>query len=265
MAAPYPQVVLFGDSLLQQSADVRDGFSFQAALQTHCIRRLDVVNRGFSGWTTANAVRYLDRIFPQPNESSPQLKYLVILLGANDAVKPLATTTQHVPMAEYKRNLATILSHPGIRAHRPKILLVTPPPINEMELTRLDTQGEHDECTRSFATSSRYSEAAREVAREQPGVVLIDLWQAIMDEAIAKSGPEDYQAGGPWLGSAENGKAGWLEKLLPDGLHMSGEAYRILFEQVKPYIGPEWAGLAQDDCTGYMLPSWRQLATGGGA
>lgn len=29
----YPQLVLLGDSLFQQSADVRNGFSFQGALQ----------------------------------------------------------------------------------------------------------------------------------------------------------------------------------------------------------------------------------------
>ena len=31
--APYPQVVLFGDSLWQGSVDTQDGFSFYAALQ----------------------------------------------------------------------------------------------------------------------------------------------------------------------------------------------------------------------------------------
>lgn len=35
---PYPQIVLLGDSLLQFSVDLQDGFSFQAALQTRMIR-----------------------------------------------------------------------------------------------------------------------------------------------------------------------------------------------------------------------------------
>lgn len=41
------------------------------------MRRYDVVNRGFSGWNTANALKYLPDIFLPPSESGPQLKYIV--------------------------------------------------------------------------------------------------------------------------------------------------------------------------------------------
>jgi len=34
MASTYPQFVLLGDSLFQQSMQLQEGFSFQAALQT---------------------------------------------------------------------------------------------------------------------------------------------------------------------------------------------------------------------------------------
>ncbi|KAL0931656.1 gdsl lipase acylhydrolase family protein [Colletotrichum truncatum] len=77
MAKPYPQIVLFGDSLFQGSAVVFDGFSFQAELQCHVMRRYDVVNRGFSGWNTENALKYLPDIIASPSDSGPQLKYLV--------------------------------------------------------------------------------------------------------------------------------------------------------------------------------------------
>lgn len=180
----------------------------------------------------------------------------VVLFGANDAVLRLPTTSQHVPIDEYKRNLTSIVNHRHIRAHKPKILLVTPPPIDEMKLRRLDMAEGHASAIRSFATSAAYSDKAREVARENDGVVLIDLWQALMDAAIAMA-PGEYRPGGPWLGSPENGRAGGLDKLLPDGLHMSGDAYRILFEQVRPHIGHESAGR---DSTGYLFPDWLELA-----
>ncbi|KAM4060182.1 GDSL-like lipase/Acylhydrolase family protein [Hirsutella rhossiliensis] len=260
MAVPYPQVVLLGDSLLQRSVDLADGFSFQAALQTRCIRRLDIVNRGFSGWNTANAVQHLDDIIPEPSASSPVIKFLIVLFGANDAVIPLSTTSQHVPIEEYKRNLTRIITHPHVQAHKPTILLVTPPPIDEMKLERLDTADGHASAIRSFATSALYSEKAREVAGENAGVILIDLWQALMDAAIAMA-PGDYQPGGPWLGSPENGKAGGLDHLLPDGLHMSGDAYRVLYEQVRPHIGEEWTNLPGRDRTGYLFPDWLELNT----
>lgn len=240
------------------------------------IRRFDVVNRGFAGWNTTNVLKYLPEIFAEPSASSPKIEYLVsteyiwcwygnfciltrwdcfqlILLGANDAVKPGAATSQHVPIETYKENLGKIINHPHIRAHNPKILLVTPPPVDEIKLQEVDVAYGHPAAIRSSAISTSYSEKAREVARENPGVILIDLWQAIMGEAISMS-PEDYQPGGPWPGSPENGKQAGLDKLLPDGLHMGGQGYRVFFDEIKAHIGQD---IKPDDRTDYIIPDWR--------
>lgn len=102
--APYPQVVLFGDSLFEGSVDVQNGFSFFAAVQRRewtflpstgantehrtfanrvlygkkdCSRRLDVINRGFSGYNTSQALEILEKVFPKPSPEGPKLKYLV--------------------------------------------------------------------------------------------------------------------------------------------------------------------------------------------
>ncbi|GKT43845.1 isoamyl acetate-hydrolyzing esterase 1 [Colletotrichum spaethianum] len=261
MANPYPQIVLFGDSLFQGSAVTSDGFSFQAELQCHrlsdVMRRYDVVNRGFSGWNTANALKYLSEMFSPPSESGPRLKYLLVLLGANDAVRPMDTTTQHVPLKDYKENLLKIVTHPNITAHNPKILLVTPPPIDEIRITELDLAWGHTKATRTSKISAEYTQAARDVAAEVPGVVLIDLWQALMDHAVSKT--PGFKTGGPLLGTPELGEQGGLADLLPDGLHMSGEAYRVFYKTVVPHIGQEWAGLPEDDRTGYIFPDWRDL------
>ncbi|RDA82399.1 hypothetical protein CP532_6277 [Ophiocordyceps camponoti-leonardi (nom. inval.)] len=257
----YPQVVLFGDSLLQHAVDIQQGFSFQAALQSHCNRRLDVVNRGLSGYNTSNALRFLDDIFPPMREGTPEMKYIIVLFGANDAVLPLPTTTQHVPIDEYTDNLDAIIHHPRIAAHKPKVLLVTPPPINEMKLAELDVAEGHPSVTRKFYTTAAYTERARAVARrareKEAAVVLIDLWQALMDRAVAMA-PQDQRPGGPWVGSRENGKAGGLESLLPDGLHMGGEGYRILFDLVRPHVGNGWEAVEGGD-DGFVFPGWKEL------
>lgn len=102
--ASYPQVVLFGDSLFEGCVEVQDGFSFFAALQKReqpssasqrtsqvtsiqdimltygtadCSRRFDVVNRGFSGYNTSQALKILEEVFPKPEPTGPKLKYLV--------------------------------------------------------------------------------------------------------------------------------------------------------------------------------------------
>ncbi|KAK1691201.1 GDSL-like Lipase/Acylhydrolase [Colletotrichum godetiae] len=257
MAKPYPQVVLFGDSLFQGSVVTFEGFCFQAELQCHVNRRYDVVNRGFSGWNSANALKYLPEMFPPPSPSGPQLKYLLVLLGANDAIQPMHTTTQHVPLEDYKQNLVKIVTHPNITAHNPKILLVTPPPIDEIRITKLDLAWGHSKPIRTAKISAGYTQAARDVAAEVPGVVSIDLWQALMDHAVAKT--PDFKAGGPLLGTPELGEQGGLADLLPDGLHLSGEAYRVFYETVLPHIGQEYMGLPEDDRTDYVFPDWRDL------
>jgi lysophospholipase L1-like esterase len=181
----------------------------------------------------------------------------LVLLGANDAVRPLPTTSQHVPIEDFKKNLTKIVTHPVITAHNPKILLVTPPPLDEIRVTKLDLDYGHPEAQRHSKISANYSEKVREIAKEVPGVVLVDLWQAIMDEAITTA-PE-FKAGGPWLGDPECGLQGGLAELLPDGLHMNGSAYKVFYKTVLPHIGQEWEGLADEDRSGYVLPDWRVL------
>ncbi|KAJ9161145.1 GDSL Lipase/Acylhydrolase family protein [Coniochaeta hoffmannii] len=257
MAVPWPQVVLFGDSLFQASAQILDGFAFQAALQEHVNRRFDVVNRGLSGYNTSQALKALPRIFRPASADGPQIKYLLVLFGANDACVPLPTNDQHVPLDEFRRNLAGIITHPTILSHRPKILLVTPPPLDEIRITTLDLALGHPSATRRAKVSASYSQAVREIAAEhEDTVTLIDLWKGVMDRAVEKTLEFDPR-GGKTLGDPDSGLRGYLEHLLPDGLHMSGESYRVFFELVKGHIGREWAGTAEEERVGYVLPDWR--------
>ena len=41
------------------------------------LRRLDVVNRGFSGYNTSNALSVLPQVFVPPSPGGPELRYLV--------------------------------------------------------------------------------------------------------------------------------------------------------------------------------------------
>ncbi|CAJ0553742.1 Ff.00g122540.m01.CDS01 [Fusarium sp. VM40] len=258
MASTVPQVVLFGDSLFQQCSDLQEGFSFQAALQSDFIRRLDIVNRGYSGFNTDIALRYLPDVFPERTASSPKMDYLVLLFGANDAVLPDAFTKQHVPIDRYKTNLTKIVNHPHIAAHKPQILLVTPPPLDEIKSTPRSIENGHKGAVRTSTVTAAYAEVARQVARENPEVVLVDLWQAQMDKAVSLA-PGDYTPEGPFLGDPENGKQGGLDDLLHDGLHMSGLGYQVFYETLKPLIGKEWHGLPDDDRRGFAIPDWREL------
>ena len=183
----------------------------------------------------------------------------MILLGANDAVLPLPGTWQHVPLEEYGDNLSAIITHPHIQAHNPKIILVTPPPLDEIKEAEGDKNEGFPEPIRRAAVTMQYAQKARDVAAKHENVILIDLWQALMDRAIEMV-PGDYGKGGPLPGTPENGKRAGFDVLLPDGLHMSGQAYRIFYNLLAPHIGPEWENLAENDRTGYRFPDWREFA-----
>lgn len=259
MAAPYPQVVLFGDSLFQGAPDTLDGFSLQAALQAHCIRRYDVVNRGFSGYNTAQALRALPSVFPlpppAPSPFTPRIAYLVVLLGANDAALPAAVDNQHVDLAAYAANLEAILTHPHVQAHQPgTILVVTPPPLDGIRLNQVERAGASQPVTTSRAArvSAQYAEAARRAAQAVPNATVVDLHKVLMDLATARTAGFD-PAGGVMLGDEAGGQRGYLANLLTDGLHLSGEGYRVFFQELRKHIdGP--AGETTED---WVYPAWR--------
>lgn len=161
-----------------------------------------------------------------------------------------------MPLDEYKTNLKKIITHRNITAHKPKILLITPPPLDEIRITIADKAWGHAQATRQAGVSAMYSEAARQLAAEVPGTILIDLQQGIMDAAVARTPGYDPKSE-PALGYP-GGKSGALEQLLPDGLHLSGDGYRVLFDLVKEHIGPIPVGSDE----GYVLPGWQDLNPG---
>lgn len=170
-------------------------------------------------------------------------------------MRPFPELKQHVPKDQYKANLAKILSHPAIKAHNPKILLVTPPPVDEIQCKKSDLTNGWPDVSRYAALSAEYSQIARDVAAET-GVVSVDLYQALIDYAVAKTPGYDPQ-GKARLGTFELGESGKLGELLPDGVHLSGEAYKVFFDIVLPHIHPEWAN--DPGHKGFLFPDWRDL------
>lgn len=162
-----------------------------------------------------------------------------------------------MPLDQYRENLRRIVTHPHIAAHRDaKVLLVTPPPLDEIRTTELDTP-RYGATLRRTARSAAYSQAAREVAASVPGTVLVDLQRALL--AVAERETPGWAGSGagagggerPALGSLEAGQRGYLETLLPDGLHLSGEGYRVLWELVRGHIE------VGEGAEGYAHPEWR--------
>ncbi|RDL38147.1 putative IAH1 Isoamyl acetate hydrolytic enzyme [Venustampulla echinocandica] len=248
----YGQFILLGDSHIQHGGRLSDGFCFGGALTEHVERRLDVINRGFSGYNSSNIMAILEHLFP--SISCAKVDYLLILLGSNDSRLPENSANQHVPLEEYRSNIKGILTYPLVRSHNPVIFLVTPPPINEVQLEQFDRDGGNTVLSRHQSVTAQYAAAIRDLAEEfkDQRVVLVDLWAALMKEAIALT--PDYVEGGGLLGSRERGDSQGFRRLLTDGLHLTPAGYKVLLDTLLPLMGEGWTGDAAK--ASWIFPAW---------
>lgn len=98
-----------------------------------------------------------------------------IFFGANDsALKVDGPANQHVPLDKYKRNLRAIIHDPSIRNQNARVLLLTPPPIDEYMLDSSFSAG-----SRKAEITKQYAEACCEVAKEE-NVKVLDVWTELM-------------------------------------------------------------------------------------
>lgn len=201
----YHQIILFGDSITEQSERQERGFGFAPALRDDYIRRLDVVNRGFSGYTSQLGLEVLPQFMPDPSQAN--VRMMTVCFGANDATLP--GNAQHVPLAEYTACLKAIVQHPTVTAQGSKILLVTPGPVNELQLEPNDLATGCHSPQRTAENTKRYADACRDVGKHLD-VPVVDLWTVLAEAA-------GWEEGAPLPGSKGTGRNQVLESLLVDG------------------------------------------------
>jgi len=249
----YPQFLLVGDSLLEFSTHLTSGFSFTAALQSRYIRRLDVINRGFSGYNTSHILEILSRIIPDP--AFAEVKYILILLGSNDACLPLSPTKQHVPLHQFAKNLQAIIHHSSITAHNPRIILVTPPPVEETLCEAIDASKGLPLC-RHAAVTAKYAQAVRDMGKTAgDNVTVVDLWTTIMDEAVSQRCTDASSNELP--GVRALGVNECLAGLMHDGLHLSAKGYQIFWDELMNTLERKWPNDTPEK-QDYVFPNWRE-------
>ncbi|KAI0781306.1 SGNH hydrolase [Trametes elegans] len=207
-------IMLFGDSLTQGGFESN---GFAAKLAHVYNRKMDVLNRGLSGYNTEWAIPVFEQCFATKPEQPhvPKVRLLVIWFGANDAAPP--PKPQHVPLVHFRANLERLLAlvrSPDSHWHSPdtRVILMTPPPVSTLQRARAQREKVPPrELDRDFDTTRRYAEAVVDVGRQQR-VPVIDLWTTLYEAA----------------GKSEEG----LEAFLRDGLHVNEEGYGIVFEEL---------------------------------
>ncbi|ORX36446.1 SGNH hydrolase-type esterase domain-containing protein [Kockovaella imperatae] len=218
-------IVLFGDSLTQTCAS---GSLYQRMAQ-HYERRLDVVNRGFSGYNTRWALPVFKRVIRSHQNQS--IRLLTLWLGANDSVNQ--GESQHVPLEEYKANLRQfiqLVTDPKSDNYLKdvRVILITPPPVIGKFRPDRDT-----------SNTQLYAQACLAVA-EELSLPAVDMYTAILQAA---GGDTDDQ----------------LSPYFYDGLHLTSEGYQVLFDRIMSVIEQQHPDLKGVEIP-LAVPDWSDVA-----
>ncbi|KAJ1569695.1 hypothetical protein HK405_007249 [Cladochytrium tenue] len=258
------QIILFGDSITEESFDIGiDGFG--AILSNAYARRLDVVNRGYSGFTTEWCKHFLTAVLnttvPAPLDPAihnpAHVALVVIFLGANDASLASHFPHQSISLELYAANLAGMVRDARRAAPRANVLLVTTPPVDPER-----SPG------RSIERARAFRDAAIRVAAAALDIGGTDAAAA----AVSKHGPHvaaSHFPSPPWLrvldtwtvilGSPD---AEWdkvkVGHALRDGLHFSRSGNRGLAAAILAEIRGAWPALAPERIS-YRIPPGHYL------
>jgi isoamyl acetate esterase len=219
-------ILAIGDSLTQFGTDLNNGWITK--LQQIYIRKLDVLNRGLSGYTTKwYPLEVCDNI-------SSTTTLVIVWLGANDASLP--PSIQHVPIDQYKHNLCTILNK--IENKCKNIILITPPPLDEQSWP-----------DRKNKTTFEYRNAVIELSQQRT-IPVLDTWRLfqVLDSTCSSS-----------LGLYKEPSQPILDNLLSDGLHLSSKGNELIYNSLLQLISSQFP-LLNPDRMDPVFKWWRDCA-----
>jgi lysophospholipase L1-like esterase len=197
----------------------------------------------------------------------------VVFFGANDASLPEAPNKQHIPLDEFSANVEKIITHPQVVAHKPRIILVAPPPINEHLWWPRDESSGYSSVTRVASATKDYADAACALGAKL-NVPVVNLWSAFMRKAGFETNA--WKVGDPLPGSLGVPQNGALMELMYDGkqglfqcaavgadsftgLHFNPAGYEILFQELMKLIAERWPDQTPDELD-MVLPRWNDAA-----
>jgi lysophospholipase L1-like esterase len=223
----HDKMLLFGDSLTEQSSDVLSiNFALTPALQHHYFRKISVVARGYGGYSTDHLRHVLLPTLRAETAAGEKIRLLALEMGTNDAAK---NEMQWVTVEQYEKNMEWIVEQArafGVE----RILIVGVGPVDE---GRLDAPAD-----KSSMRNLEYAEAARKVA-EKHNLPFVDMWHALLSAA-------GWKQGEPVPGA--DGTSGQpLDRLLTDGVHLSGDGYRVWYDEMLKAIRESFPELRTED------------------
>ncbi|ORX55969.1 SGNH hydrolase [Piromyces finnis] len=228
--------VLFGDSITEL------GFKYEEKgwailLADKYIRKVDIINRGFSGYNTEHAIELFPRIFSKENCKNTLL--MTIFFGANDAG---VNGEQMLSSEKYIENIRKLinLSLETFPDNCP-IIVITPPPCFAKKFNDYRGIYKHEnkrtEEFRNFCLSTiqEFSGNSR--------IFSIDIWEEILGKTW-NTESEEYDK--------------ILDGYLSDGLHLNGKANEILYNKLIELIKANFPHLISEEMP-MNGPYWRDI------
>ena len=240
-----PRIVLFGDSLTEFSFGGDFGgttrFGWGSLLAQAFVRKADVYNRGYSGYTTTMALEtalptvFVDQTKSNNNSSSSQqeapILFCTVFFGTNDATLPSRPNSdsgrQHVPLCTYVENLRRIID--AIRNQTTaSIIILTPPPLDEVKWQNF--LGLYPYYDRTNATTRDYGLAAQRL------VATMSIEVNTNDTTKTKTTKKQHGGGGcyvldTWeLLEGDQGPDVFGQYLNHDGVHFNEHGNTKLYE-----------------------------------
>jgi isoamyl acetate esterase len=112
----------------------------------------------------------------------------------------------------FRKNLFKIIQNRLVVEHSPRIMLITPPPIDERTQRAVDVSKSYP-LRRSAENTKNYADAVREVG-EELGIPVLDMWSKCMELA-------GWKPGQPLEGSQDLPPNPKFDELFVDGKWLS--------------------------------------------
>ncbi|SCW02311.1 LAFE_0F03642g1_1 [Lachancea fermentati] len=231
MSLKYQKFLLFGDSITEFAfASSRlpnfDEFSLGAALVNTYTRRMDIIQRGFSGYNSRWALKIIPQILEQ---AGPDIVMATLFFGTNDAA---LGGSQRVDLPEFKLNMKKMVKILKDRGIRP--ILVGPALHDKNNWEPRKPEEVAAGFVRSNENNKLYSDAGEKLAKEER-IPFVNLYQAFSSER----------------------NDSW-QSLLSDGIHFTGKGYEVFFNELMKVIEESYPEYSPQNME-YKLPEWREV------
>lgn len=238
----YNKFLMFGDSITEYAfnqtpvSSEKIEFCLGAALQNVYVRKLQVIQRGFSGYNSRDAVPLIRSILKTEHDNVPdsqKIKIGYVFFGSNDSRKKgiSSKNKEHVPLEDFIRNIEIVVSE--FKKRNIPVILITPGLHDSALWNVVDPQDLVTGDYRDNETQKLYQDAMKENFSDVPMICLFDIMSDWMKSKATN--PHD------------------LSELLYDGIHLNGTGYKLLFDELMKTIEKHYYDVSPG-CLMYRFP-----------